>query len=82
MILVGCSGLAGEPQIIATVPPSTAVPTQLPDTGFPQSPPDLVNGAAIFAQRCVSCHGVDGRGDGELVKSGQVTDPGNFRDPA
>lgn len=83
LIVTGCSGLAGEPEIIATLPPATTAPTQeqAPDLGFPQMPPDLVNGAAIFEQRCTSCHGVDGRGDGELVTTGQVPNPGDFHDP-
>jgi mono/diheme cytochrome c family protein len=84
--LAGCTGLGGEPEIIATVPiePISDTPAieVVPDAGFPQSPPDLASGAAIFAQHCTACHGANGEGDGELVTSGQVPNPGNFRDPA
>lgn len=88
LFLAACTGLGGEPEIRATFPPpqlaAAAQPTAentTPDVGYPQSPPDLINGAQIYAQNCTSCHGVDGRGDGELVLTGQVEDPGNFRDP-
>ncbi|MBC8100191.1 MAG: c-type cytochrome, partial [Armatimonadetes bacterium] len=52
-----------------------------PDVGYPISPPDLVNGAAVYQQHCTACHGVQGLGDGALVLSGQVGNPGNFRNP-
>lgn len=78
LLLAACSGLAGEPQIVATVPQPTAAPT---DVGYPAAPPDLEQGAAIFAARCVDCHGETGAGDGVLVQSGQVTNAGNFSIP-
>jgi cytochrome c553 len=34
--------------------------------------PDFNRAAATFVQRCASCHGVNGNGQGELVLSGQV----------
>lgn len=93
--LTACSGLAGEPVIVATFPPATssaptveaaAQPSDAPaqtvaDQGYPASPPDLANGARLYARHCTACHGVDGAGDGQLVLSGQVGDPGNFRLP-
>lgn len=78
-LLAGCSGLAGEPRIVSTLPPATPVPT---DVGHPASPPDIANGAQIFAANCTRCHGVDGAGTGELVQSGQVPQPLSFTDPA
>jgi mono/diheme cytochrome c family protein len=85
LFLVGCTGLGGEPEIASTIPAQQVALAQprssTPDIGFPQSPPDLANGAAIYAQNCTACHGVNGEGDGELVLSGQVANPGNFRDP-
>lgn len=77
-LLAGCSGLAGEPRVVATLPPATPVPT---DVGHPLSPPDIANGARIFAANCTRCHGAAGDGQGELVKSGQVPQPLAFTDP-
>jgi high-affinity iron transporter len=33
----------------------------------PSQAPDLVRGAAIYSEHCASCHGVQGRGDGEAA---------------
>ena len=77
-LLAGCGGLAGEPSIVASLPPATAAPTEAP---FPASVPDIAAGAQIFAQNCVRCHGAGGAGDGELVKNGQVPPPLSFADP-
>lgn len=111
LVTAACSGLSGEPRIVATLIPPTPLPaTATPaesvaqlstvtsstessasdatldnaavDQGYPASPPDLANGAQLYAQHCTRCHGPNGEGDGELVLSGEVSDPGNFRDPA
>ena len=68
MLLAACTDLAGEPRIIATVPPPfTPAPTaQLSRL------PDATVGAATFAQQCISCHGTGGAANGELVLSGSV----------
>jgi mono/diheme cytochrome c family protein len=79
LLLAGCAGLAGEPQIVATFPPPTTAPA---DVGYPPQPPDLANGARIFADRCASCHGPGGAGDGPLVRAGSVSSPASFIDPA
>ncbi len=78
-LLAGCGGLAGEPRIVASLPPATPVPT---DIGHPVNPPDIARGAAIFAQNCTQCHGADGKGNGQLVQSGQVSNPPDFTNPA
>lgn len=79
VLLIGaCSGLAGEPAIVATLPPVTPRPTE---AGFPVEAPDLMLGARIYAARCAECHGIGGAGDGPLVQSGQVQNAGNFRLP-
>lgn len=79
VLLAGCSGLAGEPEIAATFPPP---PTAVPEVGFPQQPPDLAAGAQTFQARCTACHGTGGAGDGEMVRGGQVNAPPSFTDPA
>ncbi len=77
LVLVGCSGLAGEPIIVASLPP----PTQPQPISVPQSKPDLTAGAQIYAANCTRCHGVTGKGDGEMVTSGKVTGVADFTDP-
>jgi len=78
IVLAGCTGLAGEPRIVATIPPPTLAPTEV---GHPIAPPDMAIGAALFAANCTACHGLNGAGDGELVQSGQVQNAGNFTLP-
>ncbi len=75
LMLVGCAGLAGEPEIIATFPPATVAPVSV------IQPADLAAGARIYAENCTRCHGINGAGDGELALSGEVVNPGNFTDP-
>ncbi len=79
LAMVGCSGLAGEPVIVATMPPSVQTAPQV--VSVPQSAPDLIAGAQIYAANCTRCHGVSGKGDGEMVTSGQVTGAADFTDP-
>ncbi|NDJ60746.1 MAG: c-type cytochrome [Chloroflexi bacterium] len=82
LLIAGCTGLAGEPEIIATIPPPTVPPPQPTDVGFPVVVPDLAIGARLYAQHCTECHGPNGAGDGDLVQTGQVQNAGNFTDPA
>ena len=77
-LLAGCSGLSGEPEIVATLPPPTAVVAEI---GYPEQPPDLATGEQIFQARCTACHGTSGAGDGEMVNSGQINAPANFTAP-
>lgn len=82
VFISGCGGLGGEPQIVATLPPQTPVPT---DIGYPVQMPDLQIGAQVYAERCVLCHGTEGAGDGELIGNGpnQIAQaPRSFIDPA
>ncbi|MBZ0302035.1 MAG: cytochrome c [Anaerolineae bacterium] len=78
LLLAACGGLSGEPEIAVTLPPATAAP---PEISIPSSPPDLAVGAQIFAQNCTRCHGTNGAGDGQLVLTGQINNPGNFTQP-
>jgi len=80
LFLAACSGLAGEPPIVATIPPAFSAS---PTSGLPPENPDLLQGAQIYAENCTRCHGEAGRGDGQLVLSGQLDDPPlDFTDPA
>ena len=81
--LGGCAGLGGEPEIVATLPPpSEAAPGGPPAPALSAWLPDLENGARIFAQRCVDCHGESGDGLGELVLAGSVSQPLDMTDRA
>jgi mono/diheme cytochrome c family protein len=80
-ILAGCTGLGGEPPIVATlIPPSPAPPTPTEPIA-PPARPDLTRGAAVFAANCTRCHGARGDGDGEFARSGQVVIPNHLSDP-
>lgn len=72
LVLASCTNLAGEPEIVATFPVEPTVTPQPPELGYPPQPPDLLNGAQIYAANCTRCHGVDGDGQGELVLSGEI----------
>ncbi|MBI5669225.1 MAG: c-type cytochrome [Chloroflexi bacterium] len=79
LLLTACGGLAGEPQIVATLPP--APPQRV---SFPAAAPDLAQGARIYAENCTRCHGVGGQGDGPLVGTGEGQinpPPPDFTDP-
>lgn len=78
MVLAGCTGLGGEPRIVATL----VFPTLTPEPLAAARAPDVAVGAQIFAARCISCHGVNGAGDGELVLAGQVGAMSSFQDAA
>lgn len=78
LLLAACSGLAGEPEIVATFARSTAPPSE---PAFPAQPPDLASGAQIFQANCTRCHGTGGAGDGELVLANEVGSPGDFTQP-
>ena len=76
-----CTGLAGEPDVVATLPPPTSVAdVEEAEPLFPQSPPDIANGALIFAENCTDCHGENGDGLGQLVLDGSVTQPPDMTD--
>lgn len=79
-VLAGCGGLAGEPELLATVAPPSLV-TPLVEKGYPEAPPNLARGAQLFARHCTQCHGISGAGDGPLVQSGQVGPMASFTDP-
>jgi mono/diheme cytochrome c family protein len=62
-VLAGCNfTLAAD----ITPPPDYVPPTPMPTLGplYPASAPNLQDGAAIFADKCVPCHGSKGLGDG------------------
>ncbi|MCB9459719.1 MAG: cytochrome c [Anaerolineaceae bacterium] len=69
VILGACSGLAGEPEIVATNAP-TNEPIQVSD------PSQL--GAAVFAARCASCHGQNGQGNGPVAIDAGLTNMPDF----
>lgn len=74
ILLAGCGGLAGEPQIVATIAPPT------PEANFPSTPPDLALGAQVYAAHCTQCHGIGGQGDGTLIGDGENQIPNHPAD--
>lgn len=76
-LLAGCGGLGGEPEIVVTMPATASARSA--GRGWQ---PDIVNGARIFAERCVDCHGLSGDGEGELVLAGSVERPLDMTDRA
>ena len=49
-----------------TPPPGYVPPTPMPTLGnlFPEKSPSVTNGAAIYVEKCLACHGETGMGDG------------------
>jgi mono/diheme cytochrome c family protein len=79
MLLSACGGLAGEPEIVATMPVQRDT---IEEVTPPQSAPDIADGQRIYEQNCASCHGAEGNGQGELVQSGEVPRMPSFLDDA
>jgi mono/diheme cytochrome c family protein len=63
--LAGCS-FARHPTVpVEVLLTPAAMPTPVADgESAPQRPPNVLVGSAIYEQKCASCHGPDGKGDG------------------
>ncbi len=72
LILSACTFSLAED---ITPPPNYVPPTPMPTLGplFPAEAPNIENGAAIYAVKCVECHGPAGMGDGDKGKQLPVT---------
>ncbi len=64
LVLAACNFTLAED---ITPPPNYVSPTAPPTLGplFPLQPPDVQNGAVIYGEKCLPCHGAAGMGDGE-----------------
>ncbi len=80
-VLAGCQGLAGEPEIVSTIPVAPTRPSQQKEVSQPTSAINIATGAQIYMAECVRCHGELGAGDGEFVTSGQITEIPDFTNP-
>src|SRR5882672_6745119 len=49
---------------------------------YPQRPPSLTRGAAVFREQCVQCHGPTGRGDGPKARQLEGPPPASLADRA
>src|SRR6267154_2488853 len=49
---------------------------------YPQRPPSLTRGAAVFREQCVQCHGPTGRGDGPKARQLEGPAPASLADRA
>jgi len=72
LLLTACTFSLAED---ITPPPNYVAPTPLPTLGplYPAEAPNIENGAAIYAEKCVDCHGPAGMGDGPDGKQLPVT---------
>lgn len=72
LLLTACNFSLAED---ITPPPNYVPPTAVPTLGplYPAQPASIENGAAIYAEKCVDCHGPQGMGDGEQGKQLPVT---------
>lgn len=73
-LLISSCSLAEDitpPPAVATAQMARPLATQepVPVSQPPLTQPDLSSGATIYADRCAACHGLSGRGDGEMVAS-------------
>src|SRR3954468_85648 len=82
LVLAGCS-LASEPEPAGPIE-TGPLPGQAVDAVAPVTMPRAGNGQVIFAARCASCHGAEGKGDGQFAA--QLKQQGaklpDFSDPA
>ncbi len=64
LILAACNMTLAQD---VTPPPGYVQPTPLPTQGplYPQEAPNVADGALIYAEKCLPCHGETGLGDGE-----------------
>lgn len=83
LILTACSGLAGDPVIVATIPPRPTQVAQVaqPVAAQPATSPDLALGAQIYEQSCAECHGENGEGGDRDVRGQLVEDMPPFNNP-
>ena len=79
VVLCACSGLGGEPDIVATSAPPPAAGNSTVSSDWQ---PDFASGQQIFADNCRECHGFNGDGQGELVLAGSVSAPVDMTDLA
>ena len=79
VVLCACSGLGGEPDIVATFAPQPAAEKSATDGDWQ---PDIASGQQVFADNCGDCHGFNGDGQGELVLAGSVSAPVDMTDLA
>ncbi|MEM6527902.1 MAG: cytochrome c, partial [Chloroflexota bacterium] len=78
LLLAACdANLAGEPEIVATIPP---LPTEVA-AGLPAMAPDPERGALVYVQNnCAACHGINGAGIRQELEDGRVLQPPSLLD--
>jgi mono/diheme cytochrome c family protein len=82
VMITGCSMATQSSKQINLLTPAP-MPVEALQGKAPQSPPDVVKGAQLFAQKCQPCHGDNGQGNGP--RSTQIREQGgqvvNLVDP-
>jgi cytochrome c oxidase cbb3-type subunit 3 len=71
---------AAAPGPAPVVAPAGATATNAPSAGPASADALVASGRALYAERCVSCHGPEGRGDGPIAKAMNTTVPANLAD--
>ncbi len=87
LILGGCAG--EEPPAEKTPPPDTLLPaaqeaydpTMFDSITWESDQAAIERGSVVYNFSCTRCHGEQGRGDAEFVRSGDTLRPPSFRDP-
>jgi mono/diheme cytochrome c family protein len=78
-LAAACSDSASKP---AAAPPADVTPARAPAAPAAAPPVDATAEAErLFAERCTTCHGPAGAGDGP-ASAGLTPPPRNFQDPA
>jgi mono/diheme cytochrome c family protein len=79
-LLVGCGGGASQNTENTQTTETTTPPAETPPATTASADP-LVDGAQIYKERCVLCHGAEGKGDG-VGAAGLNPKPRNHTDGA
>jgi mono/diheme cytochrome c family protein len=84
VILIGLGLLVACSQAEQKSEPAAPVPAAAPPAAAPAPAPAVdakAEAGKIFSERCVTCHGAGGAGDGP-ASAGLTPPPRNFQDPA
>jgi mono/diheme cytochrome c family protein len=77
LFLAGCSLSTQSRMREVDLNKEAALPVPPPDgEAYPITPPSVERGAALYAEKCVACHGIGGTGDG--ARAAQIRSQGKL----